>query len=384
MNKNIYQLKILYKDGKMKKFLLLTIILFMTLGVMPSVSFAAEGKLIKDMQISLKSTETPKRLEVGFYLAEPIDLTQVSSNIIYEYFTQDSSGNLESMNYKKNKSWSGYLNSYDNYPSGERKYSSGSENNTAYSDNIPADAIYTSVKSSASIDVTLVTAVKVTVLRSDGSGEKITVYSDGTTSPVEKIEVSVATEEKNTGIRLESTTAELPVDTVLTANEVTAGSVYEKARTVLEDVDAKDFIIFEIRLEADGNEIQPDGKVKISIPVPERFDTSNLAVYRIDADGTKTLYTLEVTAKDGVEYATFETDHFSIYVLADISEAETEPETEEETKKQQETEKEMAKEKDETPKTGTPRTVYYIIPVTIISAIGIIAALRTKTKIKKI
>ena len=46
------------------------------------------------------------------------------------------------------------------------------------------------------------------------------------------------------------------------------------------------------------------------------FDTSNLIVYRIEEDGTKTKY--DVTVEE--EYAVFETDHFSTYVLAEEKE----------------------------------------------------------------
>lgn len=343
----------------MKKIVPLAIILFMAFSIKPSFSFAAESNLIQNMGTSLKDTENPKRLEVVFNLTEPINLSQGSSNIIYEYFTMDSNGKLAAINYKKDKSWSGYLNSYDNYPSGVQKYSSGS-GNEAYSDNVPAAKIYTSTKTGSSIDVASVAAVRITVLRADGSGEKVTIYSDGTVSAVEKIVIPVGDVHKNTGTILESTTAELPTDTILVANKVTSGSVYNKVIIALTDV--KDFVAFEIKLESDGVEIQPDGKVKISIPIPENFDSSSIAVYRIENDGTKTSYSVTVTTKEGVEYVTFETEHFSTYVLADVTETETKAETQAETQA----------EKDETPKTGTTQMIHYISVITIISGIGIV------------
>ena len=83
-------------------------------------------------------------------------------------------------------------------------------------------------------------------------------------------------------------------------------------------------------MESNGVEIQPNGMVKISIPIPEIFYNADLAVFRIDDDGTKTPYSVAETAIEGVRYITFETEHFSTYVLADITDT----------------------EKDETPKTG--------------------------------
>jgi len=168
------------------------------------------------------------------------------------------------------------------------------------------------------------------VLREDGSGEKVTIYSDGTTSTIEKIEVIIGDEDKDTGIRLDTTTAELPSNTVLIANPLTTGTIYNIVSSALADVNVNNFIAFEIKLESSGVEIQPNGMVKISIPIPEIFYNADLAIFRIDDDGTKTPYSVAETAIEGVRYITFETDHFSTYVLADITDT----------------------EKDETPKTG--------------------------------
>ena len=186
---------------KVKKYI--TVIISVTFAIMSmlgNIALTSEFSLIKNMKIELKSAETPNRLEVCFDLTEPIDLSQGESNIIFEYFITNSDGNLEAINYKKDKSWAGYLNSYDNYPYGERKYSLGEENEN-YPDRVPSSTIYTSVKTGGSIDTTQVAAVKVTVLKADGSGEEYTAYS------------SVSNVEKNTGIRLQSTALELPVNT---------------------------------------------------------------------------------------------------------------------------------------------------------------------------
>jgi len=333
----------------MKKIVLLAIIFCLALTIIPGHVFAAGSNLIQNAQLSLKSNENPQRLEVIFDLTEPIILSQGNTNIIYEFFTKDSNGNLEAINYKKDKSWSGYLNSYDNYPSSERKYSSGAENSN-YPDELPATTIYTSTKTSTKIDVAKVVAVRVTVTRADGSGEKVTIYRDGTISAAEKIEVPVTDEDGSTGIRLESTTAELPENTVLLATRLTSGSMFDVASTVLKD--AVNIFVFEIKLESGGVEIQPNGKVKINIPIPQNFDASNIVVYRISDDGTKTPYSVSITTIEGVNYAAFETDHFSTYVLAQLDNEQI--------------------EKDETPKTGITQTSDNVIILMILSIIGIV------------
>jgi len=297
----------------MKKITALIISLLAIVNIMTNLSFAAESNLIENIQMIVKSAETPSRLEISFDLTEPIDLSQGSSDIIFEYFIE---GNAEAV-YRKDKTWSGYVNSYDNYPLGEHKYSSGAEGQK-FSDEVPAATIYTSTRSNSGVEMALIAAVRVTVLRADGSGAFVTIFDDQTTSATERISIPLLNVEENTGIRLDSTTEVLPPDTVLIANEVTEGPLYEEASEVI--ADAIDMIVFEIKLESKGVRTQPDGKVKISIPLPADFGQAPLAVYRIDSEDGKTQFPVTRTTENGINYATFETDHFSIFVLAKLEE----------------------------------------------------------------
>lgn len=383
----------------MKRMIASAIILLTLFGIIPFSALAAESNLIEDLQISLKSTENPNRLEISFNLTEPIDLSQGNANIIVEYFTVDDSENLKAIPYYKDKSWSGYLNSYDNYPAGERKYSSGKAYDN-YSDTVPATKIYTSTKTNARIDVASVAAVRVTVLRADGSGERITIHSSGTISDIEVIEADVVDQDKNMGI----ITSDLPVDTILVADELTGGPVYEQTSSLLTDV--KHFIAIDITLESNGNRIQPNGKVKISIPIPEYFNNSNLAVYRIDDSGEKIPYSVAITTHEGIEYATFEADHFSVYVLAEMLEkesetaipngtitvAETRRETGIESKRgenakeeaikgvENEAEKNGPSLRESIPQTGVAQTRHYSVATVIISVFAIILLIINRQK----
>lgn len=117
--------------------------------------------------------------------------------------------------------------------------------------------------------------------------------------------------DSRTNIKLETLKDIIPDNTTMDIIEITSGPTFEKIESNLTEI--KNFKAFDITLKSNNTNIQPNGKVKISIPIPENFDASKLIVYRLDDDNSKTEY--QVTAANG--YATFETDHFSIYVLGE-------------------------------------------------------------------
>ena len=127
--------------------------------------------------------------------------------------------------------------------------------------------------------------------------------------------------------------------------------------------------VYDINLLRDGAKIQPNGKVKVSIPIPSGYNKERLTIYRVDENGTSTEYKVKVEEN----YATFETDHFSIYVLAE-KKAETTTTT---TPTAPTTNK---GEKDNTPKTGTADITKYIVAVAVISAVGIMLLKKKETK----
>ena len=114
--------------------------------------------------------------------------------------------------------------------------------------------------------------------------------------------------------------------------------------------------VYDRTLQSEGVTVQPDGKVKVSIPIPEGLDTNKLVVYSINDNGTKTEYAVTVETVDNIQYATFETDHFSTYVLGEKAEQTTTTNTETTAKG----------EKDETPKTGATATIAGITALVIL------------------
>ena len=74
----------------------------------------------------------------------------------------------------------------------------------------------------------------------------------------------------------------------IVVSEITKGADYDNAVSSLSDV-GKKFKLYDIKfLDADGNEVTPNGTVSISFPVAAGYDSANLAVYRL-ADGGKVL-----------------------------------------------------------------------------------------------
>lgn len=181
---------------------------------------------------------------------------------------------------------------------------------------------------------------------------------------VRKNNNSINLTDSTTDIKLETSEGVIPSNTVLEVASITEGTTYNTVKTALANISK--FKIFDITLKSNGVAIQPNGKVKISIPVPTEFDKSKLVVYRVEDNGDKTEYAVTVNG----DVATFETDHFSTYVLAE----------KEVTQSTENTNNKTDRKKDDTPKTGTTAGIYFMIPVAIISALGIMAFRRKETK----
>ncbi|MCI8470665.1 MAG: hypothetical protein HFJ35_04165 [Clostridia bacterium] len=179
------------------------------------------------------------------------------------------------------------------------------------------------------------------------------------------IKENVKLNDKETNITLEAKDGVVPKDTILVVNTINNNYYnYQQLANIFHN--SKNFKMFDIRLESNGVAIQPNGKVKISVPIPAEFDKSNLVVYRVEENGDKIEYTVTVNG----DVATFETDHFSTYVLAE----------KETTQNTENTNNTTDRKKDDTPKTGTISSIYFMIPVAVISATGIIAFRRKETK----
>lgn len=185
--------------------------------------------------------------------------------------------------------------------------------------------------------------------------------------------------DSKTNIRMEFDEGVVTGNVDLKVNEILEGETYNNIKNVLPSVEK--FIAFDINLISNGVKVQPNGKVKVNIPLPTDFDETRLIVYRIEGKD-KIEYEVKVIVIDNINYAQFETDHFSNYVLAEKSHETTIPtEKEENTPNEivkpgeEEIKQEISKsehELDNEPKTGVIGTAIFTGVALIVSITGYI------------
>ncbi len=120
-------------------------------------------------------------------------------------------------------------------------------------------------------------------------------------------------EDKATGIRVHADKGVFNEEVILVVTPIVSGKQYEDAAKSLDSV-GKKFKLYEVHFEnRKGEEIQPNGKVTVSYPIPADYDASKLALYRINEDGTKTL------VSGVVENGCYQVvqKHFSTYALVE-------------------------------------------------------------------
>lgn len=154
----------------------------------------------------------------------------------------------------------------------------------------------------------------------------------------------------NVVITTDSTT--VPLDTAVTVKEV-------KNDTIKKALGTSVYAAYDISLYSNAKQVSitkiTDGKFVVTVPVPEDLkDVKNLTVYYIDSKGSKDEKTAIVDIDKGI--ATFETDHFSTYVVA------------------------QKLEKDNTPATGINIHLEIFYLIAIVSFIGYVGLTHKKAK----
>lgn len=102
--------------------------------------------------------------------------------------------------------------------------------------------------------------------------------------------------------------------TKVTAETVTAGEVYERAKTAVAPV-AEKFTVFEFNAVKNEAKVQPNGKLAVTFRIPEDY-SSNVKILYVADDGTIEEITSTVNAGERTVVA--ELTHFSTYVLIDL------------------------------------------------------------------
>ena len=113
-------------------------------------------------------------------------------------------------------------------------------------------------------------------------------------------------EDEETGVVLETNTGVLSDEAELSVTEITSGEDFELAETALNGV-MENWKLYKIVALVDGVETDPEGAVTLRIPC----DNANAVLYRINADGTKTL--LKGSMEDG--YYVFSTTKLGLFAL---------------------------------------------------------------------
>lgn len=145
-------------------------------------------------------------------------------------------------------------------------------------------------------------------------------YSPTATVTINVTEPPVSLADEETGIRFDAEGGVVPGNTALRVEKLSSGDKYVMVGNALKEK-AQKFEAFDISLLSNGNEVQPDGKVKITMPVPSSYVAERLAVCHIADDGT--LAQVAFTLSGDKKSLSFETDHFSIYTLAELKQQST-------------------------------------------------------------
>lgn len=115
-------------------------------------------------------------------------------------------------------------------------------------------------------------------------------------------------------VSVSSEESEIPLDTSLTVQKIENERI-EKA------VNTKNYLAYDIKLYSSSKSANitklSNGKFKVSIPVSESLNGKEVTTYYINDNNELTEY--ETTVENG--FATFETDHFSVYTLVEKKKA---------------------------------------------------------------
>lgn len=145
------------------------------------------------------------------------------------------------------------------------------------------------------------------------TGTESTSSEETSTSAVDN---TVIIADPDTGIKIEGAIDVVPSDTVIRVNEVKDDGNFTIVNNALEQISDK-WVAFDISLLSGGTEIQPNGKVKITMPRPQGLNVNNMVLYHVAED--MTLTQIPFTLDDNRNNLIFETDHFSLYAVAEVA-----------------------------------------------------------------
>ncbi len=118
----------------------------------------------------------------------------------------------------------------------------------------------------------------------------------------------------NSNVTISSNQGIIPLDTLIRANKITSGEDYEN---IIKKLNITYSEIFDLKLYSNTLENYftklEDGTFEVRIPIADKFNNKDLVVYYVDEEGK----TIEYSVKIENGYAVFNTNHFSLYTLAE-------------------------------------------------------------------
>lgn len=184
----------------------------------------------------------------------------------------------------------------------------------------------------------------------------------------------------DTDIKVETSANDVPDDIKIQVDEVEDST--DKYDKIKEKIDSE-FEAYDISLlsgSLKGNVTKTDGKFKVSIPIPNKLKGKKLAVYYINDNGEIEEYKLNTVNNVG----SFETNHFSTYILAEVidnsSSSSSSSSTPSYTDNVSDEETSKPVDSEEVPDTLDNSIIYFIM--CIISLIGIVANTLYLNKLK--
>ena len=126
---------------------------------------------------------------------------------------------------------------------------------------------------------------------------------------------NIELEDTDTSIKLETEKDVIPTGTELKVEEIKEEEEKEEYEEIKETLGKRvnQFVVYDMSLINNNETIQPNGMVIIFIVIPDGFDVTKLAIYRIEEDGSKVKYDAKIEGN----MAILETDYISKYVLAE-------------------------------------------------------------------
>lgn len=134
-------------------------------------------------------------------------------------------------------------------------------------------------------------------------------------------EITLSQTVGGTVIKVTAKAGILPEDTKLEVKKVKKSKVLNAVGKSLDgDVEIKNLVAFDITLKSNGKEIQPDGKVDVTFSkLPFKVDKKTDVKITHVSDNLKKSSEVDVDAQ-GKNQVSMETNHFSIYAVAEINE----------------------------------------------------------------